>query len=372
MDLSKKKKYFLSACIILSAIFSHISLNGSDRRSFFGEPLFPSLKEKETETDPDIEDIIENDLKTKELVYAISIVDEGTLLSSYSSVGYRYGPSIMRNEDGSLDIWFSAPGNNSTEWDWITYRHSDDGENWSREQTVLRPTPYSSDRCSVCDPGLIYFNGYYYLGYTSTSDSARDGFNNSAFVARSENPNGPFEKWNGTSWGGDPEPIIKYEGDPDGWGIGELSFVIKDDDLFIYYTYFDKNGGYTGLQKADLVENWPSTMRYKGKVCLRENQDSLDVVYVEELDTFWAFSIDMRMAEVSRLIMYESKNGKDFEEMDTTKTNIQPYAHNLGITKDRQGHISVDDDLYICYGFGRGWGKWSSILQKIEVVYNFK
>lgn len=370
MNLKKRKIYYVLICIAIAAILLYISLVIPGRESTSGEPLFVFRKTKKETID--IDDIIENDLKTKELELTISVEDEGYNISHYSEGGYRYGPSIMRNADGSLDIWLSAPGNNSTEWDYVTYRHSDDGESWSSERTILRPTPGSSDKCSICDPGLIYFGGYYYLGYTSTYDSSRKGYNNSAFVARSTDPEGPYEKWNGSSWGGDPQPIIRYEGDPDGWGIGEISFVVKGDDLFIYYTYFDTNGGNICLAKADLVEDWPLTMREKGPVCPRDHQDSLDVVYVEELDTFLAFSIEYRMSESSRLIMYESKDGKNFTLADTTKTNIQDYAHNLGISKDPEGHISVDDDLIIGYGYGRGWGKWSARLHKVKLHYKFK
>ena len=33
----------------------------------------------------------------------------------------------------------------------------------TKEKIVLKPTPGSKDQCSVCDPGVIYFNDYYYL-----------------------------------------------------------------------------------------------------------------------------------------------------------------------------------------------------------------
>ena len=123
----------------------------------------------------------------------VEAVDEGNVIFYTSQGFYRYGPSIMEYEDGSMDMWMSSPGNSGSQWDWISYRHSDDGINWSSEQIVLRPTPGSKDQCSVCDPGVIYFNGYYYLAYTGTDYYEGKGSNNSAFVARSENPYGPFE-----------------------------------------------------------------------------------------------------------------------------------------------------------------------------------
>ena len=368
MKIKKNNVLFFVGCIAAIAILLYIFIQIENKIPSYAEPLLDfSLPKKEK---IDLDRIIAEDLKTKQLVYTVEAVDEGKIVySAYHSGGYRYGPSIMRYEDGSLDAWFSSPGNNSTEWDYITYRHSDDGEHWSYEKTVLRPTPNSRDRCSVCDPGVIYFNGYYYMAYTSTADYSRKGFNNSAFVARSKNPDGPYEKWNGEGWGGYPQPIIAYDGSPYGWGIGEISFVIKDDDLYIYYTYFDTTGGSCQLAKAQLVDDWPTTLSFIGMVCPRVYQDSLDVFYSEKLDTFLALSIDMRMSESSRLIMYESKDGEDFKKADTTKDFIEHYAHNLGVSKNELGHADVDDELLVGYGYGRGWGRWSAKFQKIKITY---
>ncbi len=302
-------------------------------------------------------------------VYNIELVDEGiTIYSNNGGYGYNYGPSIIRYEDGTYDAWFASPGNSSTQWDWIRYRHSDDGISWSDAEIVLKPTPGTKDRCSVCDPGVIYFNGYYYLAYTSTEDDFREGYNNSAFAARSANPNGPYEKWNGSGWGGDPEPIILFEGDPEQWGIGEVSFVIYNDDLYIYYTNLGDYGCYTGLYKASLTDDWPLTMVFKGIVNKRELHDSLDVVYDEKLDTFFAFAIKYQMSNVSEVTLYESKDGKNFVEMDSKKKGTERYAHSIGVSKSKEGHINSDDELIIGYAYGEEWGKWSTRIQTIKIV----
>ena len=297
----------------------------------------------------------------------IAAKDEGDVIFHSSEGYYRYGPSIIENEDGSYDAWFSSPGNNSTQWDYITYRHSEDGETWSKEKTVLKPTANSADQCSVCDPGVIWFDGYYYLGYTSTSDYKRKGMNNSAFVARSKNPEGPYEKWNGKGWGGKPQPIISYEGDPRGWGIGEVSFVVLEKDLYIYYTYFDLTGGYTSLAKAEVCENWPLTIEEKGMVIGRTTQDSFDVFYADDLKTFVAFAVEDRMAESSRIAVYTSRNGQSFEKSDSTKRYVEDYAHNLGVAKNRQGHQNAQEELLIGYAYGRHWGRWNTKFQSFSL-----
>ena len=326
----------------------------------------------------------------------LSIPDSGSeIYSPNTSLGldYRYGPSILLNEDGSLDAWFSSPSFNLTEFDWITHRHSNDnGKTWSNEAIVLCPTPNSLDALSVCDPDVFFHDGYYYIGYTSTIDGTYNGLCNSIFLARAENPRGPYEKWNGSGWGGNPAPIIYYDGVSIGWGIGEPSFVIVDDTLYVYCTRDSYSDDYIRTKSTEVYtvdirdENWPDKLKYAGCATIRSDTadtaeegeyiysdcDSWDVAYVEELDTFWAFSIDLRMHEGSKLVMYESKNGKNFEQVEWTKSFLEPYAHNVGISKDYEGHISVEDDLYISYGFGQGWGKWSSKLQKINVSYTFE
>ena len=325
--------------------------------------------EQPDQTDKDPEDVVVIEEKEVDPFEAeIEVLDEGDIISYGADVYYRYGPSIMTYEDGSMDAWFARPGNSGSQWDWISYRHSDDGINWSEESIVLYPTPGSKDQCSVCDPGVIYFNGYYYLAYTGTDYYEGKGSYNMAFVARSEYPDGPFEKWNGSGWGGNPEPIIFYDGGKDNWGIGEVSFVIYEGDLCIYYTYIDIRDAYIGLYKADMVDNWPATMRQKGPVLYRLDHDSVEFVYDDKLERFFAFTISGRLMEGSLLDVYTSVNGKDFKKLTSTKDNIKDYAHNLGVSKDAQGHINSDDALLLGYAYGKDWGRWNTLFQWIKIV----
>ena len=105
--------------------------------------------------------------------------------------GYRYGVTYLYGEDNTVHAYFACVGTISGEWDWISYRRSDDGgATWSEEKIVLTPTQGSMDHFSNCDPGVVYFNGYYYLGYTSTLNEK--GACNNVFVARSAIPTAPL------------------------------------------------------------------------------------------------------------------------------------------------------------------------------------
>ena len=167
----------------------------------------------------------------------LTLTDEGYdiyQLPGNGNGGWRYGPSYIYYGDGRVDAYF-ASGGDSGEWDRITHRSStDDGKTWSAEKIVVYPTPNSMDGYSCCDPGAVYFDGYYYIGYTSTLNDG--GYCNNIFVARSKNPDGPFEKWNGSGWGGAPAPILYFDQSYGYWGIGEPSFVELNGTLYIYYT----------------------------------------------------------------------------------------------------------------------------------------
>ncbi len=285
--------------------------------------------------------------------------------------GYRYGCTYLYNDDGSIDAYFACVGTISGEWDWIAYRHSPDGGvTWEDEKIVLTPTQGSMDHFSNCDPGVVYFNGYYYLGYTSTLNS--QGFCNNLFVARSKNPDGPFEKWNGSGWGGyEPQPIVYFDEDYQQWGIGEPSFVELNGTLYMYYTHTGAAGDYTMVATADATdENWPATLEFHGAAC-RKSTDSIDVKYVEEWGKFVGVATGSRMGPSSWLGVYESNDGLHFELVDITREGTYSHLHNAGISSRPNGHIRVSEDadkLRVIYAYGEGWGTWNTRIQPISLV----
>lgn len=283
--------------------------------------------------------------------------------------GYRYGPTILINADGSFDAYFAAPGAVG-EWDWIMYRHSPDGgETWTAEKAVLKPTPDSTDFYSCCDPGVVKVGDYYYLGYTSTTNI--DGVDNNVFVARSKNPDGPFEKWNGNGWGGRPEPIVDYTGDVTAFGAGEPSFIVKGDKLYIYYTWKDVNINQTRVAVADATdENWPATMEYKGvAIDYRDymSADSADVKYVEDFGKFIAINTIQRFTTNSFIGCFVSDDGITFNESCVVKENISHCCHNAGISSRPNGHIRTQDGVYLAYAYGDIWAHWSTRMNKVDL-----
>lgn len=303
----------------------------------------------------------------------IHAVDEGKDIyepSEGESFGYRYGPTVLINADGSIDAYFAAPGAVG-EWDWIMYRHSyDGGKTWSDEKAVIKPTAESPDFYSCCDPGVVKIGEYYYLGYTSTTN--KDGVDNNVFVSRSKNPDGPFEKWNGNGWGGKPEPIIDYTGDVSAFGAGEPSFVVKGDKLYIYYTWKDVNINQTRVATADATdENWPATMEYKGVAIDYKDYmsaDSADVKYVEDFGKFVAINTIERFTTNSFIGCFVSDDGITFSESCVVKENIGHCCHNAGISSRPNGHIRLDDGVYLAYAYGDKWAYWSTRMNEVDMT----
>ena len=305
-------------------------------------------------------------------MFVRGLAEEGNVIFRPSGNGYRYGPTIFVNADNSIDAWYAAPGGVG-QWDWIYYRSSTDGGlTWSEEHVAIQGSTDSMDHYSTCDPGVVKIGDYYYLGYTSTIDLG--GIANNAFVARSKKPEGPYEKWNGSGWGGDPWPIIYFDEDPTAWGCGELSFVVMGDKLHIYYTWTTKTvEGRTDMTTrvaiADATDpNWPKTIEYVG-IALDRNKyvaDSIDVKYIEDFGKFVAVGTRDRFTDKGHVVVFESNDGVTFTETGTMKTNIAQYCHNAGISSRPNGHIRLSDPTYISYGFGDKVPVWATMFQPVE------
>ncbi len=300
----------------------------------------------------------------------LNAIDEGSEIytPTQNKGGYRYGPTVFSNADGSIDIFFAASGLLGR-WDFINYRHSPDGgKTWTDEKKVLEPTADSPDFYSCCDPGVVKIGAYWYIGYTSTTDSR--GLFNHLFVARSKNIDGPYEKWNGNSWGGDPAPIVTSNGDKDEWGIGEPSFIVKEDKLYLYYTHKD-TANETRLCIADANdENWPKTLEYKGAVISYPDMssDSADVKYIDDYGKFIAVCTASRFSENSYIDIFVSDDGLHFSESCMVRKNIAACCHNCGISSRTNGHIRMSDKKYLCYAYGSTWANWATRLNEITLT----
>lgn len=300
----------------------------------------------------------------------------------YPGQGYRYGPSIIANADGSVDMWFAASCYDGKHWDQIRYRHSPDGgHTWTKpdDEVVITPTDDSPDKYSCCDPGAIRFGGYYYVGYTSVDNTP--GLSNHVFLARSKSPGGPYEKWNGKGWGGAPAVFLRYTGDPKQWGCGEPSFVLKDGKLYAFYTW-NEGQLFTNLAVCNdpSADDWPAHMILKGHVVRHDEhgEDSLDVKYVDSLKRFVAVATNNRICTVNADVSaWQSADGISWTRAPFRGVRVQTGAHNMGISGNENGHIDGKTKTFISYAYGWpgkdftgqdfGWANWATYIDPVTI-----
>ena len=300
--------------------------------------------------------------------------------------GYRYGASILKDEDGKVEAFFSANYESSFIWDVIAYRSSlDNGKTWGEETATLIPIQESDEHYSNCDPGAFKAGEYYYVGYTSTFDAR--GTYNYIYCARSKTPSNPdsWEKWNGSSWGGnDPKPILEYYGTQTEYGIGEPSFILLNDTVYIYYTYIGTLGNgvnvrQTRVATAPYSENWCKDIQDIG-VARNDRgpvEDSMDVKYIPQLKKFIAVTTDNRFTEDSFIRIFMSDDGVAFYETQCESSQARKGLHNIGISGDYNGHLQLDEEQFVIYAYGTGdWGKWDTALSYLEfevkTIVNFQ
>jgi hypothetical protein len=296
---------------------------------------------------------------------------------------YRYGPSFIVSPDGKIDAWFASPGgkgdDGKDQWDWIRHRSSaDGGHTWSPETVVLKATPKSRDRQSVCDPGVIHLGRWFYLGVTAVEDP--DGKCNEVFVARSKSATGPFEKWNGTGWGGAPSPVLPFRSPADAWGLGEPSFVRVGKTLFIYYTEASRDDHGHAIDRTRVAtapadaEDWPAHVTQRGVAFDRlGGEDSADVKYDESGKQFIAVTTADRMFPAAHVNVRWSSDGITFGQAVKIEGPIKTRCHNIGISGTDEGHLLRDGKNFIAYAYGDGsrpdpsWAFWFTYLNPIEI-----
>jgi len=256
-------------------------------------------------------------------------------------------------------------------WDQIAYRKSTDGGyTWTPDTMVLKPTKNTRDELSACDPGVVKFGNYYYLGYTSTEDPR--GLYCHAYIARATSPLGPWLKWDDSGWSNKPQPVIEFTGNKDAWGAGEPSMVINHNTLFFYYTWNDLSCNETRVATVNIEEHetdWPAHLIYHGTAIDKTTiaaADHCDVKYRDDLQCFQAIHTAARMTADSYIVLWESADGMSFVKKAEIRENIHPYMHNCGWSGDEKGHIDPTKPQYLCYAYGSIWANWKTAWHPIN------
>ncbi len=274
--------------------------------------------------------------------------------------------------EGSFEAWcLLEESGGGLYWDQAAYRRSvDGGKTWTPDQMVLKPTEGTRDHFSICDPGVVKYGDYYYIGYTSTEDPGM--VYNHLYMCRGTSPTGPWEKWDGAGWGGSPEPIVTFNGTPTAWGVGEPSMVIVDGTLFLYYSWNDTGDESTTTRVATAPidrEDWPAHLTQHGTAINKSSihaADHCDVKYRKDLGRFQAIHTASRISAQSHILLWESEDGITFKKVGALPGSLKPYLHNSGWSGDAQGHIDPATPQFIAYAYGPDWGAWKTAWHPLK------
>ena len=292
---------------------------------------------------------------------------------------YRYGPSMIINDDNSIDCWLAGTLGYGGEADVGVYRKSyDNGLTWTPDVAAMRPTAATEDWHWTCDPGTVKIGDYYYITYTSVLWPG--GVDNNLFVGRTKDPAGTcIEKWGVDGWGSEPRPIVAFDGLKGQWGAGEGSMVVLGDTLYLYVTWCDDIFS-TRVFTADATsENWPETLKFRGIAYRHDGlgEDSADFKYVDAYKCFISVAAGNRFSDDCYVHVNVSYDGIYFRsevrlKHKTESSMIETGIHNMGITGDASGHIDIfNKQHFIGCAYapaGSAWGVWGLRLAPIQFI----
>ena len=292
------------------------------------------------------------------------MVDSDADLTSYA-----YGPSIIR-KNGVYHVFFCSAGA-SPAWDFIRYVYSNDGKNWSAPTIILRATAANGFDLAACDPSVVYFQGFYYMYYSSAYTTAPGLFQTVIQVARSVNIDGPYlaytqrGTWEDTP--NDPQiiikPLVTRNQDPVGYGAGPQTVVVRNGEIFLWYTDdsidLDATRIYM-LKSTDPVTWTPSPTRQIGIAAA-----SIDVKYDASKHQFVMTSLVNPHTGNAYLARSFSSDGMSWSAFQTIidVPAFPDYANNVGAVGDETGN-TVPLPTLVAFGAQydlssyNNWGQW--------------
>jgi beta-xylosidase len=317
-------------------------------------------------------------------------------IANSSDNGYTYGyaPSIVK-ENGIYHAFYCSTPARREGLDAIRYVFSKDGPNWSRPRVILRAKPSidsktgKSTNRAACDPSLVYYQDYYYLFYsnqhqTGSELGARPATQTTISVARSRQIDGVYLTYTerGT-WEENPAdvkmivlPQIERSGKRYNYGAGQQTVVVKNGQLYMWYTddSLQPNAGprIYFLQSNDPV-NWNGTPVPTNLI----KASSVDIKYDAKKGRFvLAHLLRSHQASPSLATAYSADgiNWRGFRTLDRDR-KFPAFAHNLGISGDREGHLIDGENPIVAFGAPYNlnsrdrWGNWDLFGVRVNVQH---
>jgi hypothetical protein len=288
---------------------------------------------------------------------------------------YAYAPSIIL-KDGTYHVFFCSKGwLNYPSWDAIRYTTSKDGQSWSAPKVMLQATATNGRDMAACDPSLVFYQGFYYLYYSSAITTAPKTYQTVIQVARSTKIDGPYltytqrRTWEDTPK--DPQvliyPLQLHYNQPAGYGAGQQSVIAQNGSLLMWYT--DDTIFVNGqpqvktymLESSDPVTWTPAATAATNLI----GQASMDVKYDAAQSQFVMVRVENEFTSTAYLARAYSSNGMNWSSPQTVfgPSEFPLYTHDGGVAGDETGNLVSPHTLV---GFGapynladvNHWGQW--------------
>ncbi len=287
--------------------------------------------------------------------------DRDTRNPDVAGYRYAYAPSLVREGDAlhlfycSLGVLTDRSGTSPGGGDAIRYTTSNDGgTTWSRPIVVVKLTNHDGKvDHDACDPCTVFFDGAYYIFYTSSYINRLGLTQGAVQVARSDRIGGPYltyterGTWEDTPI--DPRRILepRRERAPSAmstYGAGQTALVVKDGILNLWYVNDSDSDvlrdGRRSPREEVLFSQSRDAIHWSPPRVVSVNPAvaSMDVKYDPGRNRFlmtWA----QNHSRCARVLTSESRDGLRW---DPPRTLMPPsatprYANNLGVLGDRSG-----------------------------------
>ena len=277
---------------------------------------------------------------------------------------YGYGPSIIK-EAGTYHVFFCSPGgansftSPTTPQSYIRYTSSTDLKTWSVPIVKIRygGTVSTTKRdLTACDPSVVFYNGFYYMFYSSAYAYGTNLYHSNLQVARSATISGNFLTYTDRgTWEQDPaDPKIIIDAFSKSttrkYGAGQPTAIVKDGKIWLWYT--DDTDATNARATYFLQSTDPTKWSTTTSSFIKENNGtklgfpatnelnfSTEVKYDPDAGHFVMFLIRRAHEKDASFQFRYSSNGVNWDPAINVfpSTDFVPLAASPGVSGDRSG-----------------------------------
>jgi len=146
----------------------------------------------------------------------------------------RRDPSDVIRVGDTYFVWYTKTDKGHSGYDaTVWYASSKDGKTWKEEGEALpRGGKDAWDEASVFTPGILAFEGKYYLFYTAIPAHTNLAATPTAIgMALSDSPRGPWQRFEGN-------PVLTISKDPrefDSFRVDDACLLVREGKVWLYY-----------------------------------------------------------------------------------------------------------------------------------------